>query len=129
MKILIADNEPIVLKTLSYYLSRAGYDICTASDGKLAISTFNEEKPNLVITDLMMPSANGGEVISYIRNIEQSSVPILGLTSIGLKNTIDRALKLGANDCITKPLKLDDVMNCVNKLIHLAKSQKSYVFQ
>lgn len=129
MKILIADNEPIILKTLSYYLSRAGYDICTANDGKLAISTFRQEKPNLVITDLMMPAANGAEVISYIRNTEQSSVPIVVLTSIGLKDTINNALKLGANDFITKPLKLDDVLKCVSQLIHSAKSRKNYMLQ
>ena len=118
MKILIAEDEPMILKTLSLFLSRAGHNIVTAIDGKSAIELFDTEKPDLVVTDLMMPFANGTEFISYIRHDIKSKIPIVVVTTVGLENTVLRALELGANDYITKPFQLNDVIERVNRLVY-----------
>jgi DNA-binding response OmpR family regulator len=118
MKILIAENEPMVQKILSIYLSRAGYDIVTANNGKSAIQLFKTENPDLVVTGLMMPAANGTEVISYIRHTAQSLIPIIVVTNIGLQDSIANILSLGADAYILKPLLLKDIMSQVHQLIY-----------
>jgi DNA-binding response OmpR family regulator len=118
MKILIAENEPMVQKILSIYLSRAGYDIVTANNGKSAIQMFKTENPDLMVTGLMMPAANGTEVISYIRHTAQSLIPIIVVTNIGLQDSITNILNLGADAYILKPLHLKDIMSQVHQLIY-----------
>ena len=118
MKILIAEQEPMVQKILSLYLSRAGYDIVTANNGKSAIQMFKTENPDLVVTGLMMPAANGAEVISYIRHTAQSLIPIVVLTSISLQESITNMLNLGADAYILKPLQLEGVMARIHQLIY-----------
>lgn len=107
----------MILKTLSLYLSRAGFTILTAPDGKAAMDVFATQKPDMVVTDLMMPYANGMELISYIRNTEQSKVPIVVVSTVGLENSVISALKLGADDYVVKPLRLNEVVARVNRLI------------
>jgi DNA-binding response OmpR family regulator len=118
MKILIAENEPMVQKILSIYLSRAGYDVVTANNGKSAIQLFKTESPDLVVTGLMMPAANGTEVISYIRHTAQSLIPIVVLTNISLEESITNIINLGADAYILKPLHLKDVMAQIHQLIY-----------
>jgi DNA-binding response OmpR family regulator len=117
MKILIAEDEPMILKTLTLYLTRAGYTVVTAADGKAAMDVFTAEKPDMVVTDLMMPYANGMELISFIRNIELSKVPIVVVSTVGLENSVISALKLGADDYVVKPLRLNEVVARVHRLV------------
>ncbi len=118
MKILIAEHEPMVQKLLSIYLNRAGYDIVTANNGKSAIQMFKAESPDLVVTGLMMPAANGAEVISYIRNIAKRSIPIIVLSNIGLQTSITNTLNLGADAYILKPLQLKEVLGQIHQLVY-----------
>ena len=117
MKILIAEDEPMILKTLCLYLGRAGFTVVTAPDGKLAMDLFDTEQPDMVVTDLMMPVAGGLELISYIRNTQQSKVPIVVVSTVGLENSVISALKLGADDYVVKPLRLNEVVARVNRFI------------
>ena len=118
MKILIAENEPMVQKILCTYLNRAGYDIVTVNNGKSAIQIFKTENPDLVVTGLMMPAANGTEVISYIRHTAKRSTPIVVITNIGLQESIINTLSLGADAYILKPLQMKDVMAQIHLLIY-----------
>jgi DNA-binding response OmpR family regulator len=115
MKILIAEDEPMILKTLCLYLNRAGFQTVTAADGQAAMEVFEAEQPDLVVTDLLMPYASGMEVISHIRNDLESKVPILVVSTVGLENSVISALKLGADDYIVKPLRLNEVVARVNR--------------
>lgn len=117
MKILIAEDEPMVLKTLCLYLGRAGFNVVTAADGKSAMDIFELEKPDMVVTDLLMPSASGNELISFIRNTMESKVPIVVVSTVGLENSVISALKLGADDYIVKPLRLNEVVARVNRFV------------
>jgi two-component system, OmpR family, alkaline phosphatase synthesis response regulator PhoP len=118
MKILVAENEPMVQKLLSTYLNRAGFDVVTANNGKSAIQLFKTENPDLVVTGLMMPAANGAEVISYIRHTAKCSTPIVVITNIGLPASITNTLSLGADAYILKPLQLNEVLAQIHQLIH-----------
>jgi DNA-binding response OmpR family regulator len=115
MKILIAEDEPMILKTLCLYLNRAGFETITAPDGKTAIEMFDTECPDLVVTDLLMPYADGMELISHIRNEKGEKTPIVVVSTVGLENSVISALKLGADDYIVKPLRLNEVVARVNR--------------
>lgn len=103
-KILIVDDEPAIVKGLSFSLKQDGYEIDAAYDGEEAIEKFNTNPCDLVILDVMLPKLNGLGVLQRIR--EQSSVPVIMLTAKG--EDMDKILGLdyGADDYITKPFNI-----------------------
>lgn len=116
-KILIADDEQLILRALQFKLEREGYHVITAQDGKQAIETIKSENPDLVITDLMMPYHSGLEIISFLRNELKVKTPVLVLSSVGLESTVLEAFKLGADDFVTKPFSPPEVSIRVKKLL------------
>ena len=100
-KILLADDDPMIVDALERQLRREGYEVTTALDGEQAVKRFEECPPDLVLLDVMMPKLNGWDVCREIRR--QSHVPILMLTA--RDDEFDRVLglELGADDYITKP--------------------------
>ena len=107
-KILVADDEPNIVRLLRLYLRNEGYDIVAASDGREALDRFHSESPDLVLLDLMMPELGGFEVCSEIRKV--SSVPVLMLTA--RSEDVDKivGLEMGADDYITKPFNPREVV-------------------
>lgn len=100
-RILVADDEPRILKFLTGFLSREGFEVVTAADGSEVMAVFEEANPDLIVLDIMMPHMDGFEVCRKIR--ETSRVPIIILSA---KNeTLDRimGLSLGCDDYLTKP--------------------------
>ena len=107
-KILVADDEPNIVRLLRLYLRNEGYDIVAASDGREALDRFHSESPDLVLLDLMMPELGGFEICSEIRKV--SSVPVLMLTA--RSEDVDKivGLEMGADDYITKPFNPREVV-------------------
>ena len=107
-KILVADDEPNIVRLLRLYLRNEGYDIVAAGDGREALDRFHAESPDLVLLDLMMPELGGFEVCSEIRKV--SSVPVLMLTA--RSEDVDKivGLEMGADDYITKPFNPREVV-------------------
>ena len=107
-KILVADDEPNIVRLLRLYLRNEGYDIVAAGDGREALDRFHSESPDLVLLDLMMPELGGFEVCSEIRKV--SSVPVLMLTA--RSEDVDKivGLEMGADDYITKPFNPREVV-------------------
>ncbi len=103
MKILIAEDQPMVLKTIAYKLQKSGFETIGAIDGMQAKDFFDLEKPDLVIADIMMPFVSGFELIQYIREKCESIIPIIILSGVGQEHKILEAFELGADDFITKP--------------------------
>jgi two-component system, OmpR family, response regulator VicR len=103
MRILVIEDEIMVLKSIEFKLKKEGFEVITALDGKIALDLLNEEKFDFVITDLMIPYYGGLELINHIRTELKSKVPIIVLSSIGQEVSILEAFKLGANDYMTKP--------------------------
>jgi len=99
--ILVADDEPNIIKLLRLYLREEGYEVTSARDGREAVERFRADKPDLVILDLMMPFLGGFEVCQEIR--KDSDVPIIMLTA--RSDDVDKivGLEMGADDYVTKP--------------------------
>lgn len=100
-KILVADDEAALRQILNTRLSLSGYDVVTAADGKQALDVFFQEKPDLIVLDVMMPKFDGYQVCQELR--KASDVPIVMLTALG--DVADRitGLQLGADDYLVKP--------------------------
>ncbi len=106
IKILIADDEADILELLHYNLSKEGYEVHTASDGKQAIQLAKEVTPDLIILDIMMPEMDGVSVCEELRNIEEfKSTLIAFLTARGEDFTQISCYEAGGDDFIVKPIK------------------------
>jgi DNA-binding response OmpR family regulator len=100
-EILVADDEPNILRLVQLYLTNEGYTVLTARDGREALDQARAHKPALVILDLMMPIVDGWEVCRQLR--KEGDVPVIMLTARG--DDVDKivGLELGADDYVTKP--------------------------
>lgn len=107
-RILVVDDEPQLTRVLRTGLSSRGYDVRTAADGLSALETFGDWSPDLVITDLAMPNMDGLDLCRRIRAI--STVPIIVLSAKGEEKTKVEALDLGADDFVTKPFGIDELL-------------------
>lgn len=107
-KILIVDDEPQITRVLRHSLSAHRYDVRTAADGLSGLDTFNDWRPDLIITDLQMPEMDGIEFCKEIRKISQ--LPIIVLSVRGEERTKVEALDAGADDYVTKPFGIDELL-------------------
>lgn len=108
IKVLVIDDEPPILKLLRTGLSTQGYEILEASSGKIALEKLAEE-PALIILDLGLPDIQGHELLRTIR-ARNDSVPIVVLSSRGDEAGKVQALDLGADDYLTKPFGMDELL-------------------
>ena len=99
--ILIVDDEPSLSGPLEFLLQREGYATSVAADGVAALARFDEDKPDLILLDLMLPGLSGTEVCRQVR--VRSNVPIIMLTAKDSEVDIVVGLELGADDYVTKP--------------------------
>ena len=100
-RILVADDDREIVRTVRAYLEESGYEVTSAHDGKTALDSFRNEKPDLVVLDIMMPEMNGLDVAKALRR--ESEVPIIMLTARVEEEDRLTGLDLGADDYITKP--------------------------
>ncbi len=116
MKILICEDEEIMLTALEFRLRKQGFKVVKAEDGREAVVKFLEEKPDLVIADIMMPHISGLELIQLIRNKYSSKVPVIVISALEYDDIVLQAFKLGANDFITKPFKPYELILRIRKI-------------
>lgn len=107
-KVLIVDDEPQITRVLRHSLAAHRYDVRTAADGLSALDTFHDWHPDLIITDLQMPEMNGIEFCREIRKV--STLPIIVLSVKGEERTKVEALDAGADDYVTKPFGIDELL-------------------
>jgi DNA-binding response OmpR family regulator len=113
--ILVVEDEASIAEVVSLYLKRAGYSVQIASDGKQAISIFQNQIPDFVILDLMLPQMDGLSLTRWLR--EQSNVPIIILTA--RREEIDRiaGLEMGADDYVVKPFSPQELVSRVRAVL------------
>jgi len=104
-KILIVEDEPSISEAVEAYIKRAGYDTLTAFDGQEALKLWQEQQPDLIVLDLMLPKLNGVDVCKIIR-AENSQVPIIMLTAKSSDADVVNGLDSGANDYMSKPFSM-----------------------
>jgi two-component system, OmpR family, KDP operon response regulator KdpE len=107
-RILVVDDEPQILKALQTGLRGAGYDVDTATTGAQALTAAAVQPPDAVILDLVLPDGRGTEVCRELRT--WSSVPVIVLSAVGDESEKVAALDAGADDYVTKPFGLDELL-------------------
>jgi two-component system KDP operon response regulator KdpE len=107
-RVLVVDDEPQITRVLRTVLTSQGYEVRTAAEGEAALANFREWRPELVITDLFMPHMDGVELCKRIRAM--SNVPIIVLSVKGEERTKVEALDSGADDYVTKPFGIDELL-------------------
>jgi two-component system KDP operon response regulator KdpE len=107
-RVLVVDDEPQITRVLRTVLASQGYQVQTAPEGQSALNTFTEFRPELVITDLFMPHMDGLELCRRIRAV--SNVPIIVLSVKGEERSKVEALDSGADDYVTKPFGIDELL-------------------
>src|SRR5438045_502003 len=113
--ILTADDDPQLLRLVARNLELEEYDVLTASDGKQALEQIEAHTPDLVLLDVMMPRMDGFTVCQRVR--EFSSVPIIIVTARGQDQDKVRGLDLGADDYLTKPFSVDELLARVRAVL------------
>jgi DNA-binding response OmpR family regulator len=117
MRILVAEDEPMLLKTIELKLKKEGYDVIATSDGRQAMTEIEGSDPDMVITDIMMPYASGLEIISHVRQKIARKIPIIILTAMEQEKVVMEAFELGADDYVTKPFSLNELVMRVKRLM------------
>jgi two-component system OmpR family response regulator len=117
-KVLVVEDNPTLLETLNYNLSRQEYQVVTASDGLAALETARKEHPDLIVLDLMLPGLDGIEVCRILR--QETIAPVLMLTA--RTSEVDRVvgLEVGADDYVTKPFSMREFLARVKALLRRA---------
>ncbi len=113
--ILAADDDPQLLRLITRNLQLEGYDVLAASDGQQALELIENNSPDLVLLDVMMPRMDGFTVCYRVR--EFSTVPIIIITARGQDQDKVRGLDLGADDYLTKPFSVDELLARVRAVI------------
>src|SRR5213083_1509092 len=120
-RILVVDDEPQLTRVLRTGLKSHGYDVRAAADGVGGFETFSDWHPDLVITDLAMPNMDGLELCRRLRAISQ--VPIIVLSAKGEEKTKVEALDIGADDFVTKPFGIDELLARVRASLRRGKGE------
>ena len=117
-KILIVEDDELMIKILKFILNKEGYQLSIIKDGLSAIEQIHSINPDMVITDLMLPYKSGLEVIRFVKE-KFKKTPIIVLSSLGEEeHSVSEAFKLGADDFIAKPFNPNELILRVKRLLN-----------
>lgn len=120
MKILIAEDDAVMLALIRHQLEKDDYTLDAYTDARDALQSLDAFKPDLIITDLVMPFTSGLEFISIVRS-SGIRIPILVLSALDQETTVLEALSVGANDFITKPFNSAELSMRVKRLLSVKR--------
>ncbi len=121
VKILVVEDDVFIRDGLFEMLKKDGYNVTIAEDCKTAKKLFSSERPQLIMLDVMLPDGTGFELCSYFRS-QNTDVPILFLTACDDEFQIVRGLDAGADDYVTKPFKMLELLSRIKALIRRSKA-------
>lgn len=116
-RILIADDDPLLRALLVHRLSAEGYEISVAEDGAEALKAIDDQRPDLVVLDALMPVMDGFEVLRRLKATRISDAPVIMLTALKREQDVVGALQLGAADYLVKPFIPDELAERVRRLL------------
>ncbi|MDP7406939.1 MAG: response regulator [SAR324 cluster bacterium] len=123
-KILVVDDEPLNLRLVENHLEGMNYELHCYQDGNQALESLNQDDPDLILLDLMMPGVDGYEVIKVIRsNYLQSQLPIIVITANQQEHVTRNSIQLGANDYLIKPYSAEELRVRINSQLRISKQQ------
>ncbi|MCO5100509.1 MAG: response regulator [Burkholderiaceae bacterium] len=116
-RVLIAEDEPHIVESLSFVLSRSGYAVSSVLDGEAAMHRLRTDPPDLVILDVMLPRLNGFEVLKQIKSDPSlRSIPVIVLTAKGQAHDRRMAEEIGVDGFMTKPFSNREIVDEVRRL-------------
>lgn len=117
-KVLIIEDDEVLLRLLGATLAAEGYSVVKTADGPQGITLYQEHRPDLVLLDLGLPTISGIEVLRKLRQFDQSAKVIV-VTGYGSVESAVLAIRSGASDYLQKPINIDALLNKVNSVLHL----------
>jgi len=119
IKILIADDDGVMLDTLAAMLEESGYQVVKAENGLEAVELAKKENPSLILLDIHMPELDGLKACKILKSeVMTKAIPVVMLTVDGRINEIRRALDYGAKTYITKPSSKDEILKVVKNILY-----------
>ena len=123
-KILVADDEPALLRLMEFVLAKQGYTLLTATNGEEALVQARRERPDLIVLDIMMPRLDGYQVAEAIRaDDDLKSTPIIMLSAKAQDEDIARGVEAGVDDYVTKPFSPDELTALVTSYLERSASR------
>ena len=119
MTILVAEDEPFMLMVIVEQLKSDGFEVVSAVDGREALKALETKRPDLIITDILMPYTSGLELIGIVKSNSAYNIPIIVLSGLDEENTVMEAFQLGADDFLTKPFNSMELSVRVKRLMKL----------
>ena len=117
-QVLVADDDPQILRMLTDVLLKRGFNVDTARDGDEAYARAQERAPDVLVTDVMMPKLDGWSLVRKLRlDPKLADLPVIFLTAVTADDASVKAFRLGADDYITKPFKFTDVVTRIEKVL------------
>lgn len=126
-KILIAEDEPDVLEIMARGLTKADYEVITAADGNEAWERIQDEVPDVIVLDLIMPGMDGWTVLKKLRKNPPSEIwqPVIIVSAKGELEDLRQGFNLQADHYLTKPFQMDDLIKAVKIMVNLIPIRKS----
>lgn len=115
MKILIVEDDTITLNSLEFILKKEHHEVSVSSNGMEALLKMEQNLPDLIITDVMMPYISGLELIKIVTKNYPNQIPIIVISSLGNEDIVLEAFSLGANDYLTKPININELNSSINR--------------
>jgi DNA-binding response OmpR family regulator len=126
--ILIIEDEPAMLRGLKDNFAYAGYHVLTAANGEAGLTAALDARPDLILLDIMLPKINGYEICRLIRK-EKLDMPIIMLTAKGEESDIILGLNLGADDYVTKPFSIKELLARVEAFLRRRRQEEPQVYE
>lgn len=116
-RVLITEDEPNIIESLTFILKRAGYEVSSVLDGEAAVRRLRSDPPDIMILDVMLPRMNGFEILKLIKSDPYlKSLPVMILTAKGQAHDRHRAEEIGADAFVTKPFSNRDIIDKIRQL-------------
>lgn len=114
-KILLADDDELLVSLLQFRLKKEGYEVTFVKDGKEVKEYLSKSLPDIIVSDIMMPYFSGIELVDFVRNELKLSIPIIIISSAGNEENVLSAFELGANDFVSKPFSPTELLLRITK--------------
>ncbi|UTW50232.1 response regulator [bacterium SCSIO 12827] len=116
-RVLLAEDEPNIVESLTFILERSGFEVATTTNGRQALEVAQSDTPDILILDVMLPELDGYEVLRRLRaDARTKTLPVLMVTAKGQREDRETAMKCGADMFITKPFVNSELIAAVEKL-------------
>lgn len=115
MKILIADDDKLILEAVAHNLEQNGYEVVRAEDGCQVLDIIEKQKIDLIISDVMMPNISGLGLLNLLKQFYFNKIPVIMISSLDKADIVFHALGMGAVEFITKPINFDRLLELIQQ--------------